>query len=62
MNTTTCRAKKLVGYFGEEFCHDGCHLYVASLVHVVRELCASFYCCLSYTEASHKQGLIRSCW
>ncbi|CAL9107720.1 unnamed protein product [Musa textilis] len=26
MNTTTCRAKKLVGYFGEEFSHDGCHL------------------------------------
>ncbi|XP_042457534.1 ATP-dependent DNA helicase Q-like SIM isoform X5 [Zingiber officinale] len=27
MNTTTCRAKALVGYFGEELDCDGCHLY-----------------------------------
>ncbi|XP_042457532.1 ATP-dependent DNA helicase Q-like SIM isoform X3 [Zingiber officinale] len=26
MNTTTCRAKALVGYFGEELDCDGCHL------------------------------------
>ncbi|XP_042462880.1 ATP-dependent DNA helicase Q-like SIM isoform X5 [Zingiber officinale] len=28
MNTTTCRAKALVGYFGEELDCDGCHLHM----------------------------------
>ncbi|KAJ9681906.1 hypothetical protein PVL29_018003 [Vitis rotundifolia] len=28
MNTTCCRAKTLVEYFGEDFCHQSCILYV----------------------------------
>ena len=31
MNTTCCRAKTLVEYFGEDFCHQSCILYVCLL-------------------------------
>lgn len=52
MNTTTCRAKALVRYFGEELDCDGCHLY-ASVFLSLQKIILHDFICLSHHSRTH---------